>query len=226
MLNVTLATLKTRCRERADMVDSEFIDDTELLTYINASYTELYDILVSKFEDYYVAEPTQFTISSGSNTYTLPSDFYKLRGVDYLISNSDWVALKKFNFNERNMASSLRARYRRVPNMSYRIVGNKLYIEPSDIAPGTYRIWYTPATTMLSSDSDTVDGVNGWEEYIVVDVAIKMLAKEESSTTHLERERARLLERIETMAANRDYDQPESVSDVSSIGYWDGFERF
>ena len=79
----------------------------------------------------------------------------------------------------------------------------------------------------MTSDSDTVNGVNGWEEYIVVDTAIKMLAKEESDTRYLERQRERLLQRIEVMAQNRDYDQPESITDVmSGRTLYDGFERF
>ena len=226
MSAITLATLKTRCRERADMVDSEFIPDTELLTYINASYTELYDILVSKFEDYFVAPPTSFTIAAAATYYTLPSDFYKLRGVDYSLGGSEYVALRKFNFNERNQNRVSNRIARRQPKVSYRIVGNNLYMEPGDLAPGSYRLWYTPACTLLVDDTDTLDGVNGWEEYVVVDTAIKMMAKEESDTIQLERERARLLERIEQMAQNRDYDQPERITDVAFDGYHDDIRRY
>lgn len=224
MANVTLATLKTRCRDRADMTGSDFIEDDELLEYINSSYTELYDILVSKFEDYYTPAPTAFTIASG-NTYTLPSDFYKLRGVDYLISGSDYVPLRRFNFNERNANTRIH-NLRNAPIIKYRVTGNKLYIEPADNAVGSYQLWYIPLFTPLSSDSDTIDGVNGWEEYIVVDVAIKMLEKEESDTTSLERAKERLLQRIEVMAQNRDIDQPESITDIMIGGYYDGFNRF
>ena len=226
MSSITLSDLKTRARDQADMTDSDFIDDTELTFYLNSSYTELYDLLVSKFEDYYVAAPTSFTISSGASTYSLPSDFYKLRGVDYLLSGTDYVPLQKFNFANRNQNTALHSMYRRVPKVSYRIVGNTLYIEPAANAPGSYRLWYTPAATLMSSDSDTVNGVNGWEEYIVVDTAIKMLAKEESSTTQLERQRERLLQRIDVMAQNRDYDQPESITDVMPGSNYDGFERY
>lgn len=206
MATVTLADLKTRCRERADMVDSDFIEDSELLSYINASYAELYDILVSKFEDYYTLDPVGFTISSG-NTYNLPADFYKLRGVD-LSLNGRWIPVPKFNFQDRNRTNRTAYKQR------YRIIGNKLHISPTDNANGTYQLWYIPAYTLLSLDSDELDGVNGWEEYVVIDVAIKMLAKEESSTTQLEREKDAMLRRITNMAENRDIDQPETVTDV------------
>ena len=215
-MTTTLAELKTRARERADQTNSTFISDSELLSYINSSYAELYDILVSRFEDYYTTSVT-FSIASG-NSYSLPSDFYKLRGVDYNISGDNYVTLQKFNFHDRNG---------RNPNTSlfvdrglygnklrYRVLANELILEPSESAVGNYKLWYIPTYTRLASDSDTVDGINGWEEYIVVDVAIKMLSKEESSTTHLDTEKEALLKRIRDMAQNRDANAPERIADV------------
>ena len=42
----TLADLRNRARRRSDMVSSQFVSDTELLDFINASYAELYDLLM------------------------------------------------------------------------------------------------------------------------------------------------------------------------------------
>lgn len=220
MANITtLAQLRTRCRERADQENSEFISSSELLSYINASYAELYDILVGKFEDYYTTKTTT-TIASGSSTITLPSDFYKLRGIDYQLDTNTWVAVGKFNFNERNTLNrSIVRRGAGFRETQYRIIGDEIQIEPEDSADGTYRLWYTTLPTLLAAETDTVNGVNGWEEYIVIDVAIKMMAKEESSTAHLEREKAAMLDRIEAMAANRDSGQPETISDTSNTFY-------
>ena len=67
----TLATLRNRVRQRADMENNNFVSDSEVNQYINSSYAELYDLLVAKFEDYYVADPLEFAISSGSSTYNL-----------------------------------------------------------------------------------------------------------------------------------------------------------
>lgn len=215
---VTLAQLKTQIRERADMENSTFISDTELLSYINLSYAELYDLLVSRFEDYYTLS-TNLTISSGSSV-ALPTDFYKLRGVDLRLDSSgnSWSAVPKFNFNNRNTRSANVSRLLSGQfNTSYRIVGSDLHMVPTDNATGTYRLWYVPVYTPLASDSDTLDGVNGWEEYIIVDAAIKMLAKEESSTTHLDQQKQALIDRVEQMAQNRDMDQPEVIADVSVI---------
>ena len=92
-------------------------------------------------------------------------------------------------------------------------------MEPRDDAVGDYQLWYVPSYTALSADGDAIDTIisrNNWEEYIVIDCAIKMLAKEESSTVHFEREKAEMIKRLEAMAGERDIDQPERVADVDS----------
>tara|TARA_R110002126_G_scaffold172712_6_gene321517 strand:- start:2861 stop:3547 length:687 start_codon:yes stop_codon:yes gene_type:complete len=215
----TLAQLRTRARERSDQENSTFVSPTELLSYINASYQELYDILVGKYEDYYTTKTTS-VIASGDSTITLPTDFYKLRGIDFKLDTNTWVAVGKFNFIERNVLNrSIVRRGAGFRETQYRVIGGEVQIEPEDSADGTYRIWYTPLPTLLSAETDTIDGIQGWEEYVIIDVAIKMMAKEESSTTHLEREKAAMLTRIESMAANRDSGQPETISDTTNTFY-------
>lgn len=218
----TLAEIRTQVRQRADQENSKFISDSELLSYINASYAELYDILVSAFADYYISSET-FTLS-GTNLRALPSDFYKLRGVDYQISNGEWITLYKFNFERRNSKNREIIRtYRGEPTRQYRLQGSNLRIEPENQADGTYRIWYVPNFTALSADTDTVDGVNGWEEYIVVDAAIKCAIKDEMTDyTGLMAQKAALSKRIHDMAAERDAGEPEVIGDVQTdLFYFD-----
>jgi hypothetical protein len=221
-VTVTLAVLRTRSLQRADMENSTFVAPSELLRYINSAYLELYDLLVSKGQEYYVKDPpTEFTVATGAYTYTLPTDFYKLLGVDRQLSADEWIEVRPFNFNERNANRRTRARLSSGPYgaLRRRVIGNKLFVTPNDLAPGTYRLWYVPRATELSSESDTVDGVNGWEEYIVLGAAIRCLAKEESDVSVLTAEQARLTRRIEEMAAQRDVGDTERVTDVTLSGY-------
>lgn len=130
------------------MQNSNFVTDSELDIYINNSYLELYDIVVSRFEDYYTTSTT-FNIASG-NTEALPADFYKLRGVDYNVGGT-FYEMRKWNFNDRNILDRpyniLYTRY--LDYRRYRIVGSNLQIIPEDKATGDYRLWYVPLATRM-----------------------------------------------------------------------------
>src|SRR4051812_11022033 len=100
-----LSDLRTAIRQRADMVNSKFVSDSELNSYINQSYFELYDLLIQKYGDnYFVATPYTFTTDGTSQLYDLPTDFFKLLGVDLALSASldSYVTIRPFNFSERN----------------------------------------------------------------------------------------------------------------------------
>jgi excinuclease UvrABC helicase subunit UvrB len=211
---VTVGTLLTRVRQRADRpVDDDFITDAEIIGYIDAAYTEIYDILVSKGIGQY--ESIQSISADGSATYSLPADFYACLGVDVRLDASDWIDLPMAQINERNYWSDDSTGYAR----AYRIHGSVIEFYPAPQSGQSYRMFYAPVAGTLDDTSDTVDGVNGWEEYIVVEAAIKCLTKEESSTTALERERERLLERVDAHAENRLQAEPRRVVDAQPFEY-------
>ena len=92
----TLGTIKTIARQRADMVNSGFISDSELTAYVNLSYLELYDLLVTKYgNEYFVQLPHHITTDGINENFALPPDFYKLLGVDLWLSNSKDSRIKE-----------------------------------------------------------------------------------------------------------------------------------
>lgn len=64
-----------------------------------------------------------------------------------------------------------------------------------------------------------VDGVSGWEEYILLDAAIKCMVKEESDPSSFAAQKQALLQRVESAAENRNAGQPQTVSDVNQ-SFW------
>jgi hypothetical protein len=214
-MSVTLAQIKTQCRERADMVNSLFVTNSELVSYINASIAELHDLLIAAFnEEYYMDEHT-FSANGSAISFALPATFYKLRGVDVRQGSGEWATVKRFNFNRRNEAQQGSAyNIIGVPFLEYRIVGSNVRFNRIPDNNLNFRIFFYPKAQTLSADSDTYDDINGFVEYVVVDVAIKMLNKEESDTSVLLAQKAALKARIEGMAQNRDANEPESVTDV------------
>lgn len=223
-MSVTVDTLRTRAKRRADMENSDFVSASEWITYINAGYKNLYDLLVSKFEDYYITSST-FSVASGASTGSLPTDFYKLRGVDRSLGGGEYYTLLPFSFEKRNSRGYLSRYYGLNPDVRYRLLQSTLIFSPSDSAPGDYRIWYVPLATDLTSASDTVNGVNGWELYIELDAAIQAIIKEESDPSALLMERQKVEKRIEEMAANRDSGEVETIADVTGYnsGFFDSF---
>lgn len=69
-------------------------------------------------------------------------------------------------------------------------------------------------------DSTTIDGVSGWEEYIVVDAAMKAMGKEESDVSLLAGQKLMMKQRLIDMAANRDAANPATVADTQASDFW------
>lgn len=75
----------------------------------------------------------------------------------------------------------------------------KLAIFPATDAVYNYTAWYLPVLADLVADSDTFDGVVGWEEWVAWDVLIKMIQRDQYPQAYAtaERERDRLWADIE-----------------------------
>lgn len=225
----TVGNIRLESQQRCNKENSQFYTTQELNSMISQSYKELWDILAQKFgDDYFVATPYTYTTSS-QQLYPLPSDFKALLGVEVALNPADstsWVTLRKFEFIQRNLWNSPNAyTFYGITNLRYRLNGTNLMVVPIPQAGQTIRIWYVPRPNQLINDTDTVDAIAGWEEYIVTDVCIKMMAKEESDVSVFAAQKMALLKRIEEAAENRDIGEPEVVSDSKMRNFsWSGNE--
>ena len=195
MATYTEADLRTRARRRADMENSTFVTDAEIQDYLNSSISELHDFMVKSYEDYFVSEQA-YTIPLAASGANLPDDFYKALGVDY---NSGGITstLRAYSFTERNIYNTPFAVIDRLAQPMYKIEGNKLKIIPENSQSGTITLFYVPVATQFSSTVTEIENViPGYEEYLVVAAAIRMLMKEESDYRALENERQQISSRI------------------------------
>ena len=70
---MALAQIRLKAKQRADRVNSNFVTDPEWDSYINQAAFELYDLLVTEYEDYFIAPiPAQFTVNGSQFLYPLP----------------------------------------------------------------------------------------------------------------------------------------------------------
>lgn len=238
---MSLGQIRLAAQQRADRVNSNFVTQQEWDSYINQSLYELYDLLITSYEEYYMAPPIRFVADGSTYLYDLPNGsnqfldqnnntitppaFYKLMGVDLALNNANnaYVTINKFNFIDRNRfvypntASTIYG----VFNLQYRLLGNKIEFIPTPSGNQVIRLWYIPRMTELLQDTDTTtQSVSGWIEYVIVKAAYLALTKEESDTTSLVQQLAALRQRIEETSVNRDAGQPDRISDVRQNGAW------
>ncbi len=223
----SLYEIRLMAQQRADRVNSQFVTKSEWNSYINQAYYELYDMLITVNEDYYVAPRATFT-TDGSSSYDLPTGaatsysgapaFYKIYGVDLGLDSSQdaWVTLKKFNFISRNrfVFPQITTSLLGIFNMQYRVMDSKIHFIPTAVSGQQVGLWYFPRLTTLLADFDVMDGFSGWEEYVIVRAAKYALDKEESDTSKFDGELLFLKGRIEETAMNRDAGQPDTISNV------------
>ena len=231
----SLGQIRLLAQQRADRVASNFVSTTEWNSFINLACYELYDLLITTYDDYYVAPPIQFTTIGGVANYPLPNglltfidwatqtpvvakSLYKLRGLDLGVDNANngFVTVHKFNFEDRNKyfypntASTIYG----VFNLSYRMLGSQLQFIPTPSANQVIRLWYFPRLTELLADTDMTDyNVSGWIQYVIIRAAKYALDKEEGDTSALTNEIMFLKSRIESSAQNRDAGQPDTIQD-------------
>jgi cell division protein FtsB len=220
--SVTLGSMKLQAREKADQVNSQFVSDAELTRYVNASAKKLYNMLVEAGEFYFISQD-DIAITSNESTYPLADDFFKLLGIDIVLDAAgNAVTLLPFQFDQRN-AYLFTPTWNVVgiSNLRYMIQGPNVKFAPVPNGNQTVRVWYAPTFTNLVDDTDTFDGINGWEEYVILDVAIKMMGKEESDTNDLKVERQVYEEKVEALKQNRDIGAPSRVTDTSGRPPWE-----
>jgi len=232
---VTLGNLRLICQQRTDLQYSENVKTQEWNSMISQSYKELWDILAQKFgDDYFVATPYIYSTVANQTLYPLPDDFKALLGAECSNNTANpnaWITMRQIEFIDRNMyATPGMNSYMGPVTIPYRLNGNNLYLPNPMGGNQTIRIWYVPRPNQLINDQDIVDGVAGWEEYIVADVSVKVLAKQEQDPTIFAIQKQQLMSRIEEAAENRNIGEPQRVSDsgrgvIGGPTSWNGWYR-
>lgn len=201
-LTVTLGQMRTSAKQRANMVNSLFISDSEWNGYINSGIRELYNEITTAFgEDYYMSI-SSFTTSVNVGLYGLPADFYKLCGVDAVLNGFNFT-LDRYEFIERNRFNVLTgwSPYNRA---FYRLEGNNINLIPLPDSAFGITVFYVSAPQTLVSDSDVFDGQCGWEDLAIWDAVATALAKEESDPGFAVGQREKTRQQIRMSAPTRD----------------------
>lgn len=207
----TLAEIRTRCLQRADLeyeqsaTDAQrFVTDAEVDGLINTEYKRLYGLLVR--HGMHVGESTYAITADGSLAYSLPTDYFATLTV-WREETGGWIRLPRHDHRVRPSDQNVG------PAVTYRVVGTNIEFIPTPES-GDYEVKYVPVPGELTADDDTLDGVLGWEEYVVIAVAIELKQKEDVNTSSLERRLARLASDIADEAQAAEMTEGITVADV------------
>jgi hypothetical protein len=244
---MSLFELRLRAQQTADRVNSQFVTNSEWNSFLRLASYELYDILITSYEDLFSSKTVLINTNGNLANYPLPDGcsnylggvfggtsgapapaFYKLSGMDLAVntSNNAWVTLQKFDFIMRNKyvyPNSTSTIYG-VYNMRYRLMGNQINIIPTPSGNQQLRMWYSPKLPALLVDTDvTTLGTSGWLRYVIARAAAYALDKEEGSdTSKLMQEIVFLKQRIEQAAQNRDAGIPDTISETRQDSVYGG----
>lgn len=160
---------------------------------------------------------------TGSATYVAnnggvgAADFYKLRGLDIFQSAGQYLPLKPYVWKDRNAYTNAYAAFGTYPGtyLRYRILGKTLAFVPTPNASQLMRLSYTPTITPLVNTTDVIDGIDGWEQYIVNYAAMQCMLNEECDTSAIERQQAAYDATLTKMAEERDDGSPQVVAAAS-----------
>lgn len=219
----TLAQLREDVRQRADFPafgSETFVTTDTVNRWINQSVRRFVGLLVRSYGASYYAASSSFATAPGVDSYALPSDMYQLLAVRMDAPGHGRREVPRASMGDIDRTQDPRGLMpEAVP--AYRLLGNRIHITPTPDTARAFTIHYVPTLVVfdslsapavdLASDTHFIDGVNGWEEWIVLDAAMKCLQKEESDISALLREQKDIEQEIVADAQMRDQGAPQRV---------------
>lgn len=226
---VRLDTLRGRCQARASFQGfSNTYPDAEWNDMINEGIAGVYDIIREAFGQGYYRRSVKINTTSTTSIYALPGDFLALISVDATLGGGyPNITMRPYMEPERN-------RYKNFPWLWFSGYPVWYQLQAQDFSgggvssqtpainfipdpQGNYVVtcYYVPVPPVLVADGDTFDGVNGWDEWVVCDVACKALTKDGDLDViaAIREQQSRTEARIRGLAPQRDF-QGERVADV------------
>lgn len=149
-MSTTTEQLIEQAKEQADLVDVDYISDEKWLEWIVFGQRELHRYVTNQFKATYY-RTYDFTLS-GESQLLLPSNFWRLKGLDLDPDTVRRREVRPFNFQERNRFRGDTGYHDNYcADRRYNLVGSRrLQIQPQDKADGTYRLYYTPTPKPLA----------------------------------------------------------------------------
>jgi len=204
-----------RTRTQTENMSTAYADSV-ITEWLNQAWAELYEKLVTaKGADFYEKYSPPIVTLANTAMYDLPGDFYQLLAVEAYINGQPYW-LRSFTRAERAVLANTNIFTDRDP-LAYKIRGSQIEFRPIPPAGTNIVMYYVPAPARMIAGGDSIDGVAGWEQYIIDSAGLQIAQREHDETlTKMLSDSIMLLgSRIESMAAHRDAGYPPRVTDVT-----------
>lgn len=231
LVSMTEILARARSDAGAEFVTPGVISPADEDRWANETYGEFYDMLVEARGSEYFSKKAQRNTLVGVGTYPLATsiglggmgmaDFMELLSVHVLYGGRA-KRLRQWEHDELDWIeqAQLSSPGGVTPYaMKYRITDANFELAPPPNAIATIKIRYVPVRLTLvrenpvNGQTTDVDGVNGWEAWMVAGIAIRMRDKLQRNTANLRDRQAQIKERLDKLMANRNVaDQPMIVS--------------
>lgn len=180
----------------------------DVIRWVNKGLAELCDLIGERNGRDWFRSSAAIALT-GATEYALPATFYKLVS----IRRTDGGALQPF-------APAQEAELRDPATMTgsplyYQLRATQIAVLPATNS-GSVTLDFIAAFADLVAETDTFDGVAGWEDYGSIYAAKRMAIRDESPelVAILEGELVKLAARVRAMSAARDVGAPKRVKDV------------
>lgn len=191
----TLAQLKSRLDQMTDTESDTHLSANEKYAILASAAAETWDKITSSGLAEQFVKSVDFSTTAGTQTYaygTIVSagDFYKVYSVTALEGTDRYRPVRRVN-----------------PAQVFE------YQPPQSVQ--TIRLHYVPAAPTFKTAGSfdvatTFEGINGWEEHLLVTAAITVKAKREDDYSVFARRKQELEARIQSMA-HTDWSEPDRV---------------
>ncbi len=201
---------------RTSTPDDAHQTDSDVARILELKLAELHEMLTSSTASAFVETVATVTTTGTSPEAVgpLPDDFCRLNAAWVEWSATDHESLVNLA-NQQDGSLYRGVNWTQGAPKAFRVVGDSLYLYPLAPVGTAVKISYVPAFAL----ADEYDMVNGWEKYVTMGAAIEFLAIENRSNAALEREYARLEERVLSMIEERQAQDAPKVRDVTgSVG--------
>lgn len=210
--------LTNRARVKADMVSSQFVTDTQLLSFLNEEIAELHHVLVVSKQDY-LSDEEIITLVSGQESYPLPDNFLKALKVFPLDSaNRRGTPLRRFQLEDAgdSVLGVSASTASPADVLTYRVRGSRIWFSPTP-SSGSVELWYVPQFTTLTSLDSPIPSIYpaGWESFAVAGAAAKCIIKAQRDPTSLLSEKGAAKQMVLELLQDRDQGGPAQMIDVT-----------